>query len=88
MKKDCVVLYNLKKEPIMVLDIKTFAQPKDFIEFSQKCEQNLSNQLLEEKAKDERINQLEKRIKRLELDIAFDRGDITEGEYEHEINSL
>jgi len=88
MKKECVILCNLQKEPIMVLDVKTFANSKDFLEFSIKCDENLRKTLVESATKDEKVKQLEKRIKRLELEIAFDRGDLTEEEYNDEISRL
>lgn len=88
MQKQCVVLKDLNDKPILVLELKTFINAKQFLDFKQECESNYKNFLDELKAKNQRIDELEKRIKKNELELAYNRGDLTEEEYENELNKL
>ena len=88
MKKECVILKDLNHNPIMILEIKTFTNSQTYLEFEKLCGKNALDLTIELAAKQERINQLEHRIKKTELELAFNRGDLTEEEYENEISRL
>ena len=78
----------MKNRPIMILETKVFYDFKSISEMDNLCKDNMKNLLLELAAKDEVINQLEKRVHRNELELAYNRGDLTEEEYQNELSKL
>lgn len=82
--KKAIVYYDENNIAIRVLDIKEF-NIGDFINTKNSCEKNLKAKLekeQEEKAKLETtLNELFTRLKIVELELAYNRGDIDEETY-------
>lgn len=86
MNKKCVIIKDLNGKPLQILDFKTFTCPADYLAFEKECEENHREFVAELKAKDERIAQLENALRLVQLELAYNRGDLTEEEYENAIN--
>lgn len=82
--KKAIIYYDENNTAIRVLDIKDFSI-SDFIDAKNNCEKNLKAKLekeREEKAKLETtLSELFARLKIVELELAFNRGDIDEETY-------
>ena len=87
--KKAIIYYDENNTAIRVLDIKEFAI-SDFVDAKKECEKNLKAKLekeREEKAKLENaLNELYARLKVVELELAFNRGDIDEETYLKGVN--
>lgn len=81
MIKQVVIIYQNGK-PVELCDIKTFQNTNDFLKFKEEVEFNKTLLDQENERKEKKILELEKRIKLLELEAKYNRGEITEKEYE------
>lgn len=88
MKKQIIILTNKNNEPIKVLDIKSL-ELEDFVKVKKECETNYKKDIQEkdnfENGLLEKIANLEKRLHNVELELAYNRGDIDEETYKKEV---
>lgn len=82
-KQAVIIRYNDK--PVMVLPITTFQSAEDYAKFELECRKNIE-QLISSKNEVEEghkklVKDCMKRITRLEIELRFQKGEITEEEY-------
>lgn len=82
--KKAIIYYDENNTAIRVLDIKEFSI-SEFVNAKNSCEQNLKAKLEKEREEKEKLecilNELFTRLKIVELELAFNRGDIDEETY-------
>lgn len=87
MIKNCVIITKEGK-PTELLEIKTFKDSESYLEFKKVCDTNkvlYDNKKEEEnKALQNHIAFLEQEIKRINKELAYNRGEISEEEYKGE----
>ena len=80
--KECIVVYS-NGLPVAIYGIRHF-DSQTFLSFRQECKNNAEKLENEQKHKEEtllaKLGELEAKIEKLEKEIAFDRGEITEEE--------
>ena len=82
-KQAVIIKYNDK--PVMVLPITTFQSAEDYAKFEKECKQNFEKFIEDKKGVIEELNQgifsNDKRIQKLEAEIKYIKGELTEEEY-------
>lgn len=83
--KKAIIYYDENNTAIRVLDIKDYGI-NEFINAKNSCEKNLKAKLEKEREEKEKLenvlSELYTRLRLVELELAFNRGDITEEEYQ------
>lgn len=79
-KRKCAVI-TLGNLPVQVLDIKELT-PAEYLELKKKCNENQEVLMKMQKTKDNKIQDLEKQIRVLELTLKLDHGEITKKEFD------
>lgn len=75
------ILTDESGKPIKALEIKSFSDSKTYLDFKKVCEDNHKN-IIEEKQKlYDIINSLQTRLDKAEAELKFNRGEITEKEF-------
>ena len=82
MLRNCVVLINDKKQPIAILDIKTFKDDKSYHELKEKAEKNYAKEVEEKNELIGLVKDLRYEVVCLKAQIKYDHGEITKEEYE------
>ena len=86
------VIISYKNRPIFVSDIKEFKTYEDFASVSKEAENNLTTLVAmfqnDRKELKKRVNDLELRIRNLEIQIKYDHGDISKEEYDELCGSM
>lgn len=78
------VLKDELGNPIELIQEKVFADTKSYFEFVKQCEENKKEQ--EQRIAD--YEQLKKRVALIELELKYNRGEITETEYNELCNGI
>lgn len=83
--KKAIIRKDTNGMPIEILDIKSLSV-EDFLKYQKICKVAQEESLKEEKNKndllEQRLSQLEKDLYNVKLELAYNRGDITQEEYE------
>jgi len=80
-KIEAVILTDNNNQPIKLLDIKSFKDSKTYLEFKESCVKNQEEHERQLREKELRIEMLEQRLYKIETELAYNRGEISEKEY-------
>ena len=80
------VIIKLENKPVMVLPITTFQSAEDYAKFELECKKNFEEFVESRKSIIEELNQQNflngKEIERLKTELKYQKGEITEEEYQ------
>lgn len=78
--KQVIIILNGEK-PIKCCEIKNIADSTEFLKLQKECDENLLELERQEQEKVHRIEELERKLHCVETELAYNRGEITEKEY-------